>query len=67
MKTTNNPYKIESVSDYGMTYYQVVRKRDEAILYANGNIDNIASFILDEGIDVTGFDAVPEFASNHVF
>jgi len=54
MKTTNNPYKIEHVSDFGMAYYQVVRKRDEAILYANSNIDNIASFILDEGIDVAG-------------
>lgn len=67
MKTTNNPYKIEIASDLGMTYYQVVRKRDEAILYANNNIDNIASFILDEGIDMAGFDAVPEFAGNHIF
>ena len=67
MNKRNNPYKIEMVSDYGKTYYQVVRKRDEAILYANSSIDNIASFILDEGIDVAGFDAVPEFASNHVF
>lgn len=55
------------VSDYGKTYYQVVRKRDEAILYANSSIDNIASFILDEGIDIAGFDAVPEFAGNHIF
>lgn len=62
-----DPYKIEIVTDYGMAYYQVVRKRDEAILYANSNIDNIASFILDEGIDIAGFDAVPEFANNHVF
>ena len=50
-----------------MTYYQVVRKRDEAILYANSLIDNIASFILEEGIDKMGFDSVPEFANNHVF
>lgn len=64
---TNNPYKIEYVTDSGMTYYQVVRKRDEAILYANKHIDNIASFILDEGIDMAGFDAVPEFANNHIF
>lgn len=67
MKTTSNPYKIEHVSDFDMAYYQVVRKRDEAILYANGNIDNIASFILNEGINMAGFDAVPEFANNHVF
>lgn len=53
MNKRNNPYKIEMVSDYGKTYYQVVRKRDEAILYANSSIDNIASFILDEGIDKT--------------
>lgn len=67
MNTTNNPYAIELVSDFGLTYYQVVRKADEAILYANGNIDNIASFILDEGIDIAGFDAVPEFNGNHIF
>lgn len=67
MRKTENPYKIETVSDNGLTYYQVVRKRDEAILYANNSIDNIASFILEEGIDMAGFDAVPEFAGNHVF
>lgn len=67
MKTTSNPYKIEVVSDSGMTYYQVVRKRDEAILYANSLIDNIASFIFEEGIDKMGFDSVPEFAGNHIF
>lgn len=64
---TSNPYKIEIVTDHGMIYYQVVRKRDEAILYANNSIDNIASFILEEGIDIAGFDTVPEFTNNHVF
>ena len=67
MTTTNNPYKIEIVSDFGMTYYQVVRKRDEAILFANGEIDNIASFILNDGIDGAGFDAVPEVGNHHIF
>ena len=67
MKTTNNPYKIEKVTDSGMTYYQVVRKSDEAILYANGMIDCIEKFILDEGFDMLGFDSVPVFANNHVF
>lgn len=67
MKTTANPYKIEIVTDYGMTYYQVTRKRDEAILYANSDIDNIAIFILEEGIDEMGFDRCPDFASNHIF
>ncbi len=65
--TTTNPYIIEIVTDYGMTYYQVTRKRDSAILYANGNIDCIAQFILEEGIDLMGFDKCPGFDSNHIF
>lgn len=67
MNKSNNPYKIETISSNSMMYYQVVRKRDEAILYANSNIDNIADFILNEGIDLLGFDTVPEFANNHIF
>lgn len=67
MKASTNPYKVEIVTDYGMTYYQVVRKRDEAILFANKHTDNIARFILDESIDETGFDTVPEFVNNHIF
>ena len=67
MKTSNNPYKIEIITDYGMAYYQVVRKHDDAILYANSNIDCIAEFILNQGIDIMGVDAVPEFDGNHIF
>lgn len=67
MNKSNNPYKIETISSNSMMYYQVVRKRDEAILYANSNIDNVADFILNEGIDLLGFDTVPEFANNHIF
>lgn len=67
MNKSKNPYKIETISSNSMMYYQVVRKRDEAILYANSNIDNIAGFILNEGIDLLGFDTVPEFANNHIF
>lgn len=67
MNKSKNPYKIETISSNSMMYYQVVRKRDEAILYANSNIDNIADFILNEGIDLLGFDTVPEFANNHIF
>lgn len=67
MNKSKNHYKIETISSNSMMYYQVVRKRDEAILYANSNIDNIADFILNEGIDLLGFDTVPEFANNHIF
>jgi hypothetical protein len=40
--TKNLKYYIESVSDSGITYFQVVRRKDEAILFANRSLSLVA-------------------------
>jgi hypothetical protein len=42
MKTENSKYYIESVSNNGTTYFQIVRRKDEAILFANRSLSLVA-------------------------
>ena len=67
MTDSNNPYKIELVANNDMTYYQVVRKRDDAILYANPFVENIALFVLSTDIYRRGVDAPTELRNWRVF
>ena len=41
METQNN-YFIEQVTNNGVTYFQIVRRRDEAILYSNISLARVA-------------------------
>lgn len=41
METQNN-YFIEIVTNNGVTYFQIVRRRDEAILYSNISLARVA-------------------------
>lgn len=42
-KRTITPYFIEYVNNNGEFYYQLVRTRDEAILYSNEEIREVAA------------------------
>ena len=39
---TQSAYYIECVTNNGTTYFQVVRRKDEAILYANQSLSRVA-------------------------
>lgn len=44
-KTKEKAYYIEQVTNNGCTYFQVVRRRDEAILYSNVSLTRVADRI----------------------
>ena len=44
-KTKEREYFIEMVTNNGVTYFQVVRRRDEAILYSNVSLTRVADRI----------------------
>ena len=43
--TKEREYYIEMVTNNGVTYFQHVRRRDEAILYANVSLTRVADRI----------------------
>ncbi len=38
----NSKYYIELVSNNGLSYFQLVRRKDEAILYSNQSLSRVA-------------------------
>lgn len=40
--TKEREYFVEMVTNYGVTYFQVVRRRDSAILYSNVSLSRVA-------------------------
>ena len=44
-KTKEKDYFVEMVTNNGVTYFQVVRRRDEAILYSNISLSRVADRI----------------------